>query len=120
MQHLFTPEGEAGLAAILRKRPLLAFDFDGTLAPIVARPDDARISRRAAARLGSLAARLPVAIVTGLAPQALAIRVLTPPAARSLMFFRESTVGYSLLPAPMTPELLQRMFVKRTALAFLR
>ena len=65
MQHLFTPEGEAGLAAILRKRPLLAFDFDGTLAPIVARPDDARISRRAAARLGSLAARLPVAIVTG-------------------------------------------------------
>jgi trehalose 6-phosphate phosphatase len=65
MQHLFTTEGEAALAAILRKRPLLAFDFDGTLAPIVERPDDARISRRAAARLGSLAARLPVAIVTG-------------------------------------------------------
>lgn len=65
MQHLFTPAGEAALAATLRRRPLLAFDFDGTLAPIVARPDDARISRRAAARLGSLAARLPVAIVTG-------------------------------------------------------
>ncbi len=65
MQYLFTPEGEAALVAILRRRPLLAFDFDGTLAPIVARPDDARISRRAAARLGSLAARLPVAIVTG-------------------------------------------------------
>ena len=65
MQHLFTPDGEAALASILRRRPLLAFDFDGTLAPIVARPDDARISRRASARLGSLAARLPVAVVTG-------------------------------------------------------
>lgn len=65
IQHLFTPEGEAALENILRRRPLLAFDFDGTLAPIVARPDDARIPRRASARLGSLAARLPVAIVTG-------------------------------------------------------
>jgi len=59
-------------------------------------------------------------MVTGLAPQALAIRVLTPPAARSLMFFRESMVGNSFLPAPMIPELPQRMFVSRTALAFLR
>ena len=45
MQHLFQPEGEAALAAALRQRPLLAFDFDGTLAPIVARPEDARISQ---------------------------------------------------------------------------
>jgi hypothetical protein len=29
----------------LRQRPLLAFDFDGTLAPIVARAEDARMSR---------------------------------------------------------------------------
>ena len=40
MQHLFSPDGEAALAAVLRLRPLMAFDFDGTLAPIVARPDD--------------------------------------------------------------------------------
>lgn len=65
MQHLFTPAGEAALAATLLRRPLLAFDFDGTLAPIVARPDDARISQAVSARLKSLAARLPVAIVTG-------------------------------------------------------
>lgn len=65
MQHLFTPAGEAALAAILRRRPLLAFDFDGTLAPIVARPDDARISQAVSSRLRILAARLPVAIVTG-------------------------------------------------------
>jgi trehalose 6-phosphate phosphatase len=65
MQHLFTPEGEAALAAVLRLRPLLAFDFDGTLAPIVARPDDAHISQALSMRLKALAARLPVAIVTG-------------------------------------------------------
>ncbi|RZL38452.1 MAG: trehalose-phosphatase [Rubrivivax sp.] len=65
MQHLFTPDGEAALAAVLRLRPLMAFDFDGTLAPIVARPDDARIAAAVAQRLQALAARLPVAIVTG-------------------------------------------------------
>jgi len=65
MQHLFTPEGEAALVAVLRLQPLMAFDFDGTLAPIVARPDDARISLAVATRLKALASRLPVAIVTG-------------------------------------------------------
>lgn len=65
MQPLFTPDGEAALAAVLRLRPLMAFDFDGTLAPIVARPDDARVSVAVASRLSALAARLPVAIVTG-------------------------------------------------------
>jgi len=65
MQHLFTPEGEAALAAVLRLQPLMAFDFDGTLAPIVPRPDDARISAAVATRLKALSARLPVAIVTG-------------------------------------------------------
>ncbi|RZJ07222.1 MAG: trehalose-phosphatase [Rubrivivax sp.] len=65
MQSLFTPEGEGALAAVLKLRPLMAFDFDGTLAPIVARPDDARISVAVASRLNALSARLPVAIVTG-------------------------------------------------------
>lgn len=65
MQPLFTPDGEAALAAVLRLRPLMAFDFDGTLAPIVARPDDARVSVAVASRLAALTARLPVAIVTG-------------------------------------------------------
>ncbi len=65
MKHLFTPEGEAALEALIRRRPLLAFDFDGTLAPIVPRPEDARIPPPVAARLGALAKRLPLAIVTG-------------------------------------------------------
>jgi trehalose 6-phosphate phosphatase len=65
MQHLFHHEGEAALAAALRQRPLLAFDFDGTLAPIVAQPDQARISQAVSARLKALATQLPLAIVTG-------------------------------------------------------
>ena len=65
MQHLFTPDGESALTAVLRLQPLMAFDFDGTLAPIVARPDDAHIAVAVAARMKALSARLPVAIVTG-------------------------------------------------------
>jgi trehalose 6-phosphate phosphatase len=65
MQHLFCPDGELALAALMRLRPLLAFDFDGTLTPIVTRPADARIPRPVVSRLQALAARLPVAVVTG-------------------------------------------------------
>ena len=62
---LFSAEGEVALADLLLLRPLMAFDFDGTLAPIVARPEDARIPKGVTTRLHALAARLPVAIVTG-------------------------------------------------------
>ncbi|OYY62860.1 MAG: trehalose-phosphatase [Burkholderiales bacterium 28-67-8] len=65
MQHLFCPDGETALAFTLQQRPLLAFDFDGTLTPIVARPNDVRLSSAVATRLASLATHLPVAIVTG-------------------------------------------------------
>ena len=65
MKHLFTPEGEAALQAILALRPLLAFDFDGTLAPIVVRPDDARVPPAVARHLETIAREFPVAILTG-------------------------------------------------------
>ena len=65
MKHLFTPEGEAALQAILALRPLLAFDFDGTLAPIVVRPDDARVPPAVARHLETIARDFPVAILTG-------------------------------------------------------
>ncbi|MEO8310087.1 MAG: trehalose-phosphatase [Caldimonas sp.] len=63
--HLFSVEGEAALAATMAREPLLAFDFDGTLAPIVARPDDARVPLAVARRLDLLAQRLPMAIISG-------------------------------------------------------
>jgi len=65
MRPLFGPEGEAALAALVRARPLLAFDFDGTLAPIVARPQQARPAHAVVQRLAALAQRLPVAVVSG-------------------------------------------------------
>ncbi|MFO1329662.1 MAG: trehalose-phosphatase [Rubrivivax sp.] len=55
----------AALDALLRRRPLLAFDFDGTLAPIVARPADAHPPAALSACLAALAARLPVAVLSG-------------------------------------------------------
>ena len=65
MKHLLSAHGQTSLAALLRQQPLLAFDFDGTLAPIVRRPDQARISKSVAARLNALSHHLPVAIITG-------------------------------------------------------
>lgn len=67
LPHLFSPEGEATLAALLKPRPgpLLAFDFDGTLAPIVTRPADARMTPAVLHGLRALAPRLPLAVVSG-------------------------------------------------------
>ena len=53
------------LRNVLPGRTMLAFDIDGTLAPIVAEPWRAHISEELRAGLRSLAARTPVAIITG-------------------------------------------------------
>lgn len=65
MRHLFGPQGLGALAATLRSSPLVGFDFDGTLAPIVHRPEQARVPLPLRRRLRRLAARLPVAVVSG-------------------------------------------------------
>jgi trehalose 6-phosphate phosphatase len=65
MRHLFEAEGRRALEAALRAQPLLAFDFDGTLAPIVERPDDAHVAAEVAERLDRLGRLRPVAVVTG-------------------------------------------------------
>lgn len=64
-QGVFSPAGRAGLAALATGRSLLAFDLDGTLAPLAAHPAEARVSSDTAARLRTLAARWPVAVLTG-------------------------------------------------------
>ncbi|MFD1660449.1 trehalose-phosphatase [Streptomyces caeni] len=63
-----TPAGRDGLDAILARpgRAVLAFDFDGTLAPIVPDPDQARAHPDAVPALAAVAPRVAsVAIVTG-------------------------------------------------------
>ncbi|MFF7185093.1 trehalose-phosphatase [Streptomyces sp. NPDC008222] len=71
-----TPAGRDGLDAILARpeRAVLAFDFDGTLAPIVPDPDRARAHPDAAAALAVLAPKVAsVAVVTG-RPAGVAVR----------------------------------------------
>lgn len=65
MKPLLGQDGRASLQRLLQGVPLLAFDFDGTLAPIVARPQDARVPLAVAMRLQRVARRWPVAVVTG-------------------------------------------------------
>lgn len=65
MRHLFTSEGEEALQAVMRLHPVLAFDFDGTLAPIVAQPQEARVPEAVSEGLAQLAQWLPVAVITG-------------------------------------------------------
>jgi trehalose 6-phosphate phosphatase len=63
--YAFSPEGLACIAAAIATRPLLAFDIDGTLAPIVDHPGDARLPHDVQHYLAQLARRYDVAIVTG-------------------------------------------------------
>ncbi|WP_423600456.1 trehalose-phosphatase [Roseateles sp. MS654] len=65
MPHLLDAEGRAAIERLMRQRPLLGFDFDGTLAPIVMHPDEARIPDRIARLLERLTARAPVVVVSG-------------------------------------------------------
>jgi trehalose 6-phosphate phosphatase len=63
--YAFSPEGVACIAAVLARGPLLAFDIEGTLAPIVERPDEARLPDDVQRCLADLARRFDVAIITG-------------------------------------------------------
>lgn len=65
MRHLFCPAGDLAMAQLMQRRALLAFDFDGTLAPIVDRPELAQTHPALARTLSALAHRHPVAVVTG-------------------------------------------------------
>ncbi|BCL28914.1 trehalose-phosphatase [Streptomyces aurantiacus] len=71
-----TTAGRDGLAAILARphRAVLAFDFDGTLAPIVPDPEQARAHPDAVPALAALAPEVAsVAVVTG-RPAGVAVR----------------------------------------------
>ena len=65
MRHLLTPEGDQALRDVLALDPILGFDFDGTLAPIVDHPDDVMVPPEVQRGLLRLAQVLPVAIITG-------------------------------------------------------
>jgi trehalose 6-phosphate phosphatase len=62
---LFSSEGREELRRLAQGSTLFAFDFDGTLAPIVSDPDQARAADRVTRPLIQLARRVPVAVVSG-------------------------------------------------------
>ncbi|MGC3997418.1 MAG: trehalose-phosphatase [Anaeromyxobacter sp.] len=78
MRDLLQPRHRAALAAFLAPaagRVLLAFDFDGVLAPIVHKPGGARMRPRTRALLTRLAEREPVAVISGRSLENLAAMV---------------------------------------------
>ena len=65
MVPLFSDVGQLRLAGIAQAKMLCAFDFDGTLAPIMPRPEQVRLPDSVRERLLRLSAHAPVAIITG-------------------------------------------------------
>jgi trehalose 6-phosphate phosphatase len=65
LTYAFSPAGLQRVRDFVRGRTLLAFDIDGTLAPIVGKPWDAQIPDKLQFCLASLSAQRVVAIVTG-------------------------------------------------------
>ncbi|MBX3161360.1 MAG: trehalose-phosphatase [Deltaproteobacteria bacterium] len=75
MKYILSPDQAGVLARVAHARALIAFDFDGTLAPIV--PDRTRAAMRDSTRalLASLARLYPVAVVSGRARSDVAARM---------------------------------------------
>ena len=65
MQSLYSVAGLERLDQLVRLGMLCAFDFDGTLAPIVTEPDAARMHPDILQRLVHLETLAPVAVITG-------------------------------------------------------
>lgn len=65
MSPLFSPSSLVVLESLAFTDTLFAFDFDGTLAPIVREPAAARMPARTAALLQRLSRLAPVAIISG-------------------------------------------------------
>jgi trehalose 6-phosphate phosphatase len=65
MKHILARANLGVLRRFACSRVLLAFDFDGTLAPIVRRPGAAAMRRSTRAALAAVAARYPCVVISG-------------------------------------------------------
>lgn len=65
MKYILAQRNRAHLAALARQPALLAFDFDGTLAPIVADRHTARMRRTTERLLRDVCALFPCAVISG-------------------------------------------------------
>ena len=69
MKHLLTAEGRQALLGFIEQSPLIGFDFDGTLAPIVDAPARAEMRTRTRALLHKVASRFACVVLSGRARQ---------------------------------------------------
>lgn len=65
MIDILSRQGLAALDRLMTGRPLLAFDFDGTLAPLTPNREDAVMRRSTHALLRDAARRHPLAVISG-------------------------------------------------------
>lgn len=65
MKSIFSDEGLSDLVRFARSDVFLAFDYDGTLAPIVAHPDQARLRPTTRSLLEQLGRIYPCAVISG-------------------------------------------------------
>lgn len=65
MKYLLAEPQRVALARFMRRGTLVALDYDGTLAPIAPRPQDARMPATTRALLARVARRYPVIVLTG-------------------------------------------------------
>ena len=63
--HVLGPEGRRALQRLARSRGLVAFDFDGTLAPIARSPEAVRVRPRTRELLAAVAKLYPCAVISG-------------------------------------------------------
>lgn len=75
MRYLFARDHVGVLAQLAWARVLVALDYDGTLAPIVADRDQAWMRRSTATLLAKVAARYPTIVVSGRSQRDVAARV---------------------------------------------
>lgn len=65
MKHILSPANVEVLAQFAWSRVLLAFDFDGTLAPIVSARDEARMRESTSTLFDEVCALYPCAVISG-------------------------------------------------------
>ncbi len=65
MKNLLAPRNASALTALAKPSTLLAFDFDGTLAPIVTAKERARMRRSTAHLLAQTSLLYPCAVISG-------------------------------------------------------
>lgn len=115
MQHVLTTEALLSLARWARSDTLLAFDFDGTLAPIMAEPDSVRMRAETAALFGRVCELYPCTVISGRGRRDVASRLAGAPV-KYIVGNHGIEEGPEDMPALEQPIAQARMFLS-TALA---